>query len=192
MAWQSDGPQGLFICLIILQQYLCCKETVMECCTNVMASNGTSASFCLPPPHGADNDWGSSGVLLSMSGRQKFEILLWQNETCFKTMWCVQWPSDAFISCLQGHTKALVYLRGTSYSDTFSKPGAIPWLLGTIKSKENLCPQKGALETRTEEWSIKSLVDWFSHLLRSWLLYLLASRKLDQQNFLPWTPVPGI
>lgn len=55
MAWQSSGPQGPFICLIILQQYLCCKESVMECCTNVMASNSTSASFCLPPSHGADN-----------------------------------------------------------------------------------------------------------------------------------------
>lgn len=108
-----------------------------------------------------------------------------------KPLMCPVTLSWIFLMLTSAHANALVYLWGTSYSDAFSKPGDIQWLLGKIKSKEDLCPQKGALETTTER-SIKSLVDWFFHLLKSWPLYLLASRKLDQQNFLPWISVPGI
>lgn len=66
-----------------------------------------------------------------------------------------------------------------SYSDILSKSEAIPWASGTTKSEEVLCPDKGTLENRTEEWS-KECCGLVLSSLRSWLLYLLMSR-----NWLP-------
>lgn len=49
VAWQNDGPQWPFIWLVILQQYLCCRET-LKCQAAVHIYHGQELYLCLLLP----------------------------------------------------------------------------------------------------------------------------------------------
>ena len=89
LEWQNDGPWWPFIWPVMPQQYLYCKETV-KCQVALDCQTPWTGTGPLPPLTSlcplVDSDWGSIGVFPNMSGRPKFEILLWLKETfqgCF-------------------------------------------------------------------------------------------------------------
>lgn len=68
-------------------------------------------------------------------------------------------------SCLQIHTKVLEYLLGYGLLRCLLYTQGHPTGLATIKNEEDLCPEKGALENRKEEWSRRAL--WSGSLIFS-------------------------
>lgn len=105
----------------------------------------------------------------------------------------IHWQSNGCIFMLTSACKGLwISYWSMSYCSAFSKPQAIPQILGATKNEEDLCPEKGALE-REHKNCLKSFVDWFSHLLRSWPLYLSRSRKPTSNRMVQLDhSVPGI